>query len=308
MRSYPRFSESPRLRRPVSFLLLLILSTALCAGAENSWTDLFQGVEHKVIIQTEPLPQHIHLVRIDLSDPHIRFTTTPPNSEESERDTRCATTLEFVQEQKAQLGINGNFFILDHQDDTNLLGLAVSDGRIVSRWDKGWAKYAINIARDNTVSYVQRPEGGENTAETQPPVDLYNVLSGNRMLVLDGKINVEEGGDRHPRTAIGLTADNRLLLLIGDGRQPGHSEGLTYHDMASLFMEEKTVQALALDGGGSSTLVVADPEARVLNVPLPTTVPALIVLNPPGVERKNGNNLAVFAAPLQEEKTAPDED
>lgn len=312
MPSNPRLTQANTLyrhtRRHRILLLAIALSTAFATHGETPWSEIFQGVAYKLVVEEEPLSQHIHLVRIDLSDHHIRFTTTPPSGEESERDTRCATTLEFVQEQKAQVGINGNFFMYDQKEDTDLLGMAVSDGKIVSKWDKGWAKYAINIAKDNTVTFVERPEGGEHGTETLPSVKLYNVLAGNRMLVRDGKLNVEEGGDRHPRTAIGLTEDNMLILLIGDGRQPGHSEGLTYHDLARLFLEENTVEALALDGGGSSTLVVANPEARVLNVPLPTTVPEGVVLNPPGVERKNGNNLAVFAAPLATVEEADDEE
>lgn len=294
-----------RLRRisqrftPFLFILLLLLvQSAVRAEDEATWTPIFKGVDYQLIQQTEPLSQMIHLVRIDLQDPDIRFTTTPPNPDASKRHTRCETTLEFVSAQKAQIGINGNFFIYDEKDDTDLLGLAVSDGVVVSPWDKGWAKYAVNIGKDNTVSFFERPEGAENTSRTEPELPLYNVLTGNKMLVLEGKLNAEEEGDRHPRTGVGLTADHKLLLMIADGRQPGHREGLTYHDMAVIFLDALAVNALALDGGGSSTLVLADPEARVVNVPLPTSLPGGIMLNPPGVERKNGNNLAVFAAEL----------
>ncbi|HOH42295.1 MAG TPA: phosphodiester glycosidase family protein [Candidatus Hydrogenedentes bacterium] len=283
------------------FLFLFFTATAFAESPEkcHAWIPVFRGVDYLFLHQETPLPQRIHLVKIDLKDPAIRFTSTPPNTEKARRETRCETTLAFVKEKKAQLGINGNFFINDHQEDTDLLGLAVSDGTVVSLWDKGWAKYAVNIAEDNQVTFVARPEGGENTSETVPPVKLFNALTGNIMLVEDGKVKTEEEGDRHPRTAVGLTADQKMLFLIADGRQPGHCTGLTYHDMATLFVEFNAVSALALDGGGSSTLVLADPEPRVVNVPLPATVPEGIVLNPPGVERKNGNNLAVFAAPLE---------
>ncbi len=117
------------------------------------------------------------------------------------------------------------------------------------------------------------------------------------MLLREGKVQPAEGGDRHPRTGIGKTVDNKVLLLIADGRQPEYSVGMTFHEMAVVMQRHGAVEALALDGGGSTTLVIANPTPEVLNVPMPTTLPGGLTLNAPGIERHNGNNLAVFATP-----------
>ncbi|MDQ7843712.1 MAG: phosphodiester glycosidase family protein [Armatimonadota bacterium] len=87
---------------------------------------------------------------------------------------------------------------------------------------------------------------------------------------------------RHPRTAIGVLADGRILLLVVDGRQPTHSLGMTLPELAIALRRLGAVEAMNLDGGGSSTLVVGH---RVVNQPSDETgerpvAVALLVLGP----------------------------
>lgn len=290
--------------------LLLILFVAWMPAAQSNLqepavitetvTHPFPGV--RLIQRTQTAPEHqvCFIVEIALDAPGIRFQTTEANPPEAARETWCETTRDFVTRLGAQIGINGNYFIYDEQEHTELLGLAVSNGEVVSPWDTTWARFAVNIDKDNRVTFVERPENGAGTSDTIPETNLYNALSGSPMLLRDGKIQTSEGGDRHPRTGIGITADNKLLLLAADGRQPGYSAGMTFHEMAVTMKACGAVEALALDGGGSTTLVVANPEPQVINVPTPATLPRRFTLNAPGIERRNGNNLAVFAPPADD--------
>jgi hypothetical protein len=67
---------------------------------------------------------------------------------------------------------------------------------------------------------------------------------------------------RHPRTALGWREDGTLLLVVVDGRQPGYSEGMSLFELTELFRALGAVEALNLDGGGSTTLVVAGAVAN----------------------------------------------
>lgn len=115
------------------------------------------------------------------------------------------------------------------------------------------------------------------------PQPLKEGLGGGPRLVRDGEVSIEyeqEGlgrkfvDERHPRTAIGYTQDQETLFLITvDGRQPGYSEGMTLPELADFMcckMAEYTniganaYQALNLDGGGSTTMVVRQ---QVVNRP-----------------------------------------
>ncbi|QKW05146.1 phosphodiester glycosidase family protein [Streptomyces sp. NA04227] len=61
---------------------------------------------------------------------------------------------------------------------------------------------------------------------------------------------------RNPRTAAGVTADGRLILLTADGRRPGHSVGLSLPETAAVMRALGARNALNLDGGGSTAMVV----------------------------------------------------
>jgi hypothetical protein len=69
---------------------------------------------------------------------------------------------------------------------------------------------------------------------------------------------------RHPRSAVGQTADGRIVMLAVDGRQPGYSVGMTNFELALALMRFGVVTAAALDGGGSTTMAY---DGKVLNRP-----------------------------------------
>jgi exopolysaccharide biosynthesis protein len=62
-------------------------------------------------------------------------------------------------------------------------------------------------------------------------------------------------GGLSPRTAIGQTADGSVLLLVIDGRQPS-SIGATYQDVQTVLYDNGAVNAIGLDGGSSTSLVL----------------------------------------------------
>lgn len=66
--------------------------------------------------------------------------------------------------------------------------------------------------------------------------------------------------DKHPRTAMGYTKDNKLIILVVQGRTPGLAEGATLTQEAQMLKELGCVEALNLDGGGSSCLLVNGKE------------------------------------------------
>jgi len=97
-----------------------------------------------------------------------------------------------------------------------------------------------------------------------------HILSGGPYLVKDGDIFVDMTdeklgaiGGRNPRTAIGYTENNHLILLTADGRE-GASIGLTLFELASIMKQLGCVNAMNLDGGGSTVMYV---NGEVVNKP-----------------------------------------
>lgn len=62
----------------------------------------------------------------------------------------------------------------------------------------------------------------------------------------------------HPRSAVGVTAKNELLLLAVYGRQPGYSAGVNMYELTQLLKKHGAINAFNLDGGGSTSMMVND--------------------------------------------------
>lgn len=98
------------------------------------------------------------------------------------------------------------------------------------------------------------------------PIAPHQAVGGFPMLVRDGRVDpqVDSAGavsfrGPNPRTAAGVAANGRRVLLVAnDGRQPGYSAGMSLRELAELFVAMGAREAINLDGGGSTTLVVAD--------------------------------------------------
>jgi hypothetical protein len=93
---------------------------------------------------------------------------------------------------------------------------------------------------------------------------------------------------------LGLDTRRRLAWLVTvDGRQPGFSEGASLDELADIFISLGARDAINLDGGGSTTMVVESANGHlVLNRPILTGVP--------GRERPSANHLGVRARPISD--------
>ena len=101
--------------------------------------------------------------------------------------------------------------------------------------------------------------------ETKPNLEgVKTALGAGRILVTGGKLPDlgPKNQPRHPRSMIGWN-DNYLYFIVVDGRQL-FSIGMTYPEMAALVKEYGCVEAVELDGGGSSTLWAM---GKILNSP-----------------------------------------
>lgn len=94
---------------------------------------------------------------------------------------------------------------------------------------------------------------------------METAIGGGPVLLQQGRVyitNKEERmfvngeNDKHPRTAMGYTYDGRLIILAVEGRRPGLAEGASLVQEAEMLQALGCKEALNLDGGGSSCLLV----------------------------------------------------
>lgn len=114
----------------------------------------------------------------------------------------------------------------------------ISDGKFVTalRGTQGWNPYP-------TIGNVKGSQDDDNLG--------INTDTGHREGFYEGWVL-----RRHPRTAIGITKDNIVYSAVVYGRSPGVTEGATITEMAELMKILSVENAMNLDGGGSSIMVV----------------------------------------------------
>jgi hypothetical protein len=98
---------------------------------------------------------------------------------------------------------------------------------------------------------------------------MKTAIGGGPVLLQEGKINVTNEAeqmfvnglaDLHPRTAMGYTKKNKLIILVVQGRSAGIAEGATLNEEAMILADLGCYEALNLDGGGSSCMLVNGKE------------------------------------------------
>ena len=97
---------------------------------------------------------------------------------------------------------------------------------------------------------------------------VFDVVGGMPVLVQGGRAVATTCGTSfcraNPRTGIGYTENGGIILVVVDGRQNRWSRGVTLGEFAELMRDLGAVEALNLDGGGSTTMVI---EGEVVNRP-----------------------------------------
>ncbi len=257
---------------------IVLAAAAVSAGAtRTSSTEPYPGVVHEA--WSEPaIPARVHLVKVNLTSAEITVRAT-------REDDRGRTVSAFASAVGAQVAINGDLFAAaGYVPD----GLAMGDGAPwTSTSDDGIsAVFRFGKVASRTDGLIIVPESVVGFGDL--PSFTTGALGGRPMLVRAGQavtsFDCADTGAiaclRAPRTAIGLSDDNRTLwLVVVDGWQQG-STGMTAAELAAFLRDRGVRDAIGLDGGGASTLVIAN-EGGVINQPSD------------GVERPVANHLGI---------------
>ncbi|MCL2225008.1 MAG: phosphodiester glycosidase family protein [Defluviitaleaceae bacterium] len=166
--------------------------------------------------------------------------------------------------------VNADFFYITDNTRIQPVGVTIRDGHMLTPFygDYSYPRGFFGVKRDGT------PVIGRRAFFDTVYTELYQAVGGGDMLVYNGYIYstfLHPGidADRHPRTAVGITADNEVLLVVADGRS-AVSHGFSMAELATYMYNLGAVWAVNLDGGGSTTAVLQnayDGFLDIINVP-----------------------------------------
>ena len=274
---FPRLALAPRLA-PVTALAALL--AAASSGPARAERITFEE-------EREPFPG-VRILERHTADPswriHAAFVSLCTDGvhvdARSSQATRI-TSAAWGSAMGAQLAVNGDFYRTDRTAPTvygdavgvglrwpaarSGLGAEFEDDWYYRRYGwiafgDGWvelqhSKYVVDRAEELGVSLGLSP-----AALTRDiPDGTIALVSGFPELVVEGRVMTEfpdrgDMADRHPRTAMGLTADRRTFILaVVDGRST-RSVGMNGRELARLMGDLGAHVAFNLDGGGSSQM------------------------------------------------------
>jgi len=244
------------LKTLITFISLILINFftpspthAQTINCQSDFESLSPGITYKKIATQQPRDIVIHIAKVNLNYPGIGLFTTPKNY-------LGHTTSQFRQKYNLSLAINAN----EWWTHTNLKGLAASSGDIYSKSLAGGSLFVSQAGQAHINKSGKYPD------------KIWHAITGSHDLLINNQVNprITACVDPvhctviDPRTAIGLTANNQLIIITVDGRQ-SHSVGATLPELVDMFHSCQAHSAINLDGGGSSTLVAKN--RGILNQP-----------------------------------------
>lgn len=249
-----------------------------------------QGLAYHAV-ESSHEPWSLHLLEVSMDACALGFRVVGLDPRGSERQTVSSL---FAASGSGRLAaVNGDFFTPENEP----IGVEVTQGAVQGgaarpafawRADRGprltpiaWRGDTLHV--EDGWSLVR----GEPDGQTELIAGFPALLrAGDWVGDLEGEARPAFSLARHPRTALGIDpVRNRLWIVVVDGRREGVSEGMTLPELASLFQALGATEALNLDGGGSSTMVI---RGRVVSRPSDPLGPrpvvnALTVLEDPSL-------------------------
>src|SRR5690625_2412075 len=195
--------------------------------------------------------QMINILEIDLAQ---RIKEVKLGGDEK----KLVPTSEFAVQANAMAAINGGFFNMKEGGAVDLLKI---NGKIINHPAQNSPNAdAAFILSDNKVKILPAREMEEKKYD--------NIMISGPLLIYQKQTSALKkspfSDNRHPRTAVALTSDKKLLLMTVDGRN-SQAEGFNLNELAEILKWSGATDALNLDGGGSTTLYIENK--GVVNYP-----------------------------------------
>ncbi|MCD7774202.1 MAG: phosphodiester glycosidase family protein [Clostridiales bacterium] len=185
-------------------------------------------------------------IEVDLSNPTTSIISSYKDQNASSWGMQTVRDQAAAAESKLGVnvvaGVNGDYYNMSTGAPT---GSLVLQG-VTYNTNDNWNYFAI--LKDGTAVI------GSGKADTD---NMISCVGGPTILVKDGvkSSSILSNTAALPRTAVGIKADGSVVFLVVDGRQAPTSCGVTYSELADMMIALGCVDALNLDGGGSSTML-----------------------------------------------------
>lgn len=175
-------------------------------------------------------------------------------------------TSEMSRDVKALASVNAGFFDMKHGGSTAYIKV---DGAVPDKDTLKWRNHpryngSVIITTKGRIAIEKKGNQQEYTSNKK----YDDVLITGDLLMDDGEeVKLKDGSfvtTRHPRTCLGIVSKHKIILVTVDGRHE-KSAGMNLHELSDLMVSLGCIEAINLDGGGSTTMWLSD--RGVVNMP-----------------------------------------
>ena len=144
--------------------------------------------------------------------------------------------------------VNGDFFNMANGCPS---GMTIMQGTVIR--DANSSCFWID---EKNVAHISASAAAMKEEAAKEGLQVVECIGGGAILLDDGQKTTDGssyGQIPNPRTVAGIKADGTVILYMVDGRQAPYSVGMSYGELADIMLELDCVDAINLDGGGSSS-------------------------------------------------------
>lgn len=253
------------------FLAVAVYAAELPKAGECDWSrarKIAPGIMLKKFKYDKPRILSMYAVKVDLSNPRIKLIGTPPDKDWNKPmpdypamkiRTRRMRVWDYLLARRSEnldmrLAVNASPWRpwtnpYNHKYACNT-GLTVYEGKIVDVPDRRTVPSLV-IYKDGRADMIACKVGEKIDS------NIYTALSGFDFVLRNGKEEANKNKSLAPRTFYGLSKDRKTFyILVVDGRQEKISMGMNYSEGAKFMQFLGAHDAINMDGGGSTTLVM----------------------------------------------------
>jgi exopolysaccharide biosynthesis protein len=260
----------------ILFLSLFASSSLVYAQNSDSATVVnAKWQKQKIAAKTKLITHHFNEKNLFLANQHVAYVEIKRKGNAPifalGADERVLKTTEtFGKELNSIAAINGTFFDIKNGGSVDYIkvnGSLVNENRLDKNNKRARHQQAAVVIENGALT-IKKWDGNANWEQSLTEKDVMNsgplLLYNQQIEELDTTAFTKL---RHPRSAVGIKADGKVILLTVDGRQE-NSAGMSLPELTKLMKWLGCVSAINLDGGGSTTLWVSSaPENGVVNYP-----------------------------------------
>lgn len=201
------------------------------------------------ILSATGMAVKMFVLEVDLIDMHLTMKASSPK-DEGKLKTKQQMTLQALahdkQGSRVLAAVNGDFFATDGTPQ----GIYYRNGVCLK-----------NTMTDNVCTFFAVTKGKKAVIGSYDEYDTYKdeiqeAVGGRVRLMTNGNVLPQTSTALEPRTAIGVTDNNVVYILVADGRNFWYSNGMRYAEMGAVMKALGAKDAINLDGGGSSTFII----------------------------------------------------